>query len=106
MPQADTTADSETPFQKGDDDPKVQAFRLRLVERDVREIKRMVGELHAKQAEIAPCPSPGLCIKLDERIEALEERQAEQKGAWKAIVVIATCISTLLTLVGVKVFWK
>jgi len=64
----------------------------------------MVGELHAKQATIAPCPSPGLCIKLEERVGTLEERQAEQKGAWKAIVIVATAISSGLTFLGIQFF--
>lgn len=107
MPPADVASpDSDSPFQRGDDDPKVQAFRLRLVERDVKEIKRMVIELHSKQSNQQPCPSPGLCVKLEKRVEDLEENRAEQEGAWKALVIIGSVVSSALTFVGIKVFWK
>lgn len=59
--------------QNGDDDPKVQAYRLRLVEQDVRDIKGMVKELHAQHLE--------------------------NKGAWKTIIVLSTVVSFIVTTV-------
>ena len=37
-----------------------------------------------------PCPAPGACIALDQRITALELAQAEAKGGWKVIATIGS----------------
>jgi hypothetical protein len=42
-----------------------------------------------------PCPAPGSCIALDQRITALELAQAEAKGGWKVIAAIGSLAGVL-----------
>lgn len=93
-------------FLPGDNDPNVQAYRLRMVEKTVSEIKRMVGEIHEKQISYVPCPNPGACIELDSRIEELECSYEQQKGAWRMLIILTTGVSTVLTFLGVEFFRK
>ena len=37
-----------------------------------------------------PCPAPGSCLALDQRITSLEMTRAEAKGGWKAIAAIGS----------------
>lgn len=62
----------------GDDDPKVQAFRLRLVESDVRQIKKMVREIRDD---------------FKSRVALLEQAEHQRRGAWRAIIVVSAFVS-------------
>ncbi|MEY4385713.1 MAG: hypothetical protein RLY20_996 [Verrucomicrobiota bacterium] len=42
-----------------------------------------------------PCPAPGSCIALDQRIVALELARAEAKGGWKVIAAIGSLAGVL-----------
>ncbi len=79
---------SAPPFVEDDDDPKVQAYRLRLVESDVKDIKKLVGEIHSRQITMQPCPQPGACLGLTTRVAALERLAEQGKGAAKLLHVL------------------
>ena len=42
-----------------------------------------------------PCPAPGSCIGLDQRITALELARAEAKGGWKVVAAIGSVAGVL-----------
>jgi hypothetical protein len=97
--------DTAHPF-PGDDDPAVQAYRLRSVESGVKSILREMGEINRKlDKQPAPCPRPGACVGIDERLQGVEatvstikELEAERKGAWKATGLMGGLIGSGLTL--------
>ena len=70
----------------GDDDPAVQAYRLRCVESDVKTILKKVEEINLKLATTpAPCPAPGLCVTLRPKVEEMQTLIERAKGAWWAV---------------------
>lgn len=81
----------------GDNDPAVQAYRLRVVEADVRAIKDMVQVIHDHQIKNPSCPRPGLCIDVEKDVKDLQRSYHALQGAWITIGVVCTIASAVLT---------
>jgi hypothetical protein len=66
--------------------------QLRLLPELFHEMDKKLDRL----LEIKPCPNPGMCLELDEKVTSLETTRAETKGGWKVIVAISGLIGGLV----------
>jgi hypothetical protein len=80
-------------------------IRLTVLEHDMRRLTTIPDTIHAMDKKIdqvlarKDCPAPGMCLGLDERVTAIELKQAEAtgtaRGSWKVIGLVASCSSAV-----------
>jgi len=75
--------------------------RITVLEHEWKRLIELPDAIHSLDKKIGlllerkECPAPGMCQVLDTRVNELELKQAELKGGWKAIGVLAAMASTL-----------
>jgi hypothetical protein len=79
---------------------KESTLSMKELNHSVTVLTTQIAVLVAQNAARKDCPSPGSCLEMRPRLEALEKDRTAFVGSWKGVAFVVGCGVTLIGTVG------